>query len=100
MQSEAVQDYVKQIYLLQTRSGKATTNELAELVPEQEATVRRVPDGDPELLRYLARLGIKPAARVRMVGKEPFQGPVTIDVEGVRRSLGIGVAEMVRVEPA
>jgi Fe2+ transport system protein FeoA len=35
-----------------------------------------------------------------MVGKEPFEGPVTIDVEGIRRSLGIGVAEMVRVEPA
>src|SRR5690349_14249241 len=77
-----------------------TSSALAELVPEQEATVRRVPDGDPELLRYLARLGIKPAARVRMVGKEPFQGPVTVDVEGVRRSLGIGVAEMVRVEPS
>src|SRR5436305_5937905 len=77
-----------------------TNSALAELTPEQEATVRRVPDGDPELLRYLARLGIVPAARVRMVGKEPFQGPVTIDVDGVRRSLGIGVAEMVRVEPA
>ena len=30
MQSEAVQDYVKQIYLLQTSSGKATTSEIAE----------------------------------------------------------------------
>src|SRR3954452_6931992 len=77
-----------------------TSSALAELAPEQEATVRRVPDGDPELLRYLARLGIVPTARVRMVGKEPFQGPVTVDVDGVRRSLGIGVAEMVRVEPA
>ena len=46
-------------------------------VPEQEATVRRVPDGDPELLRYLARLGIVRTARVRMVGKEPFQGKIT-----------------------
>src|SRR5436190_3193148 len=77
-----------------------TSSALAELMPEQEATVRRVPDGDPELLRYLAHLGIVPAARIRMVGKEPFQGPVTVDVDGTRRSLGIGVAEMVRVEPA
>src|ERR1700745_2935709 len=30
MQSEAVQDYVKQIYLLQTQSGRATTNQIAE----------------------------------------------------------------------
>ena len=30
VQSEAVQDYVKQIYLLQVQSGRATTNLLAE----------------------------------------------------------------------
>jgi DtxR family transcriptional regulator, Mn-dependent transcriptional regulator len=217
MQSEAVQDYVKQIYLLQTRSGKATTNELAdrmavspaaatamvkklaemglvehrryhgamltgagervavevlrhhrllelyltqalglpwdsvhieaerlehvlseeleaaldralgfpdtdphgdpipgpdltlpadthqslvELEPWQAATVRRVPDGDPALLRYLASLGLVPAAQVRMVEKAPFAGPVTLEVEGIHRSLGVAVAEMIRVEPS
>jgi DtxR family Mn-dependent transcriptional regulator len=215
MQSEAVQDYVKQIYLLQTRSGKATTNELADrmavspaaatamvkklaelglvehrryhgamltaagervavevvrhhrllelyltqalglpwdsvhieaerlehvlseeleaaldralgfpdtdphgdpipgpdltlpadthqslvdLEPWQAATVRRVPDGDPALLRYLASLGLVPAAQVRMVEKAPFAGPVTLEVEGINRSLGVAVAEMIRVE--
>jgi DtxR family transcriptional regulator, Mn-dependent transcriptional regulator len=215
MQSEAVQDYVKQIYLLQTRSGKATTNELAdrmavspaaatamvkklaemglvehrryhgamlteagervavevvrhhrllelyltqalglpwdsvhieaerlehvlseeleaaldralgfpdtdphgdpipgpdlilpaethqslvELEPWQAATVRRVPDGDPALLRYLASLGLVPAAQVRMVEKAPFAGPVTLEVDGINRSLGVAVAEMIRVE--
>jgi DtxR family Mn-dependent transcriptional regulator len=215
MQSEAVQDYVKQIYLLQTRSGKATTNELAdrmavspaaatamvkklaemglvehrryhgamlteagervavevvrhhrllelyltqalglpwdsvhieaerlehvlseeleaaldralgfpdtdphgdpipgpdlilpaethqslvELEPWQAATVRRVPDGDPALLRYLASLGLVPTAQVRMVEKAPFAGPVTLEVDGINRSLGVAVAEMIRVE--
>jgi DtxR family Mn-dependent transcriptional regulator len=215
MQSEAVQDYVKQIYLLQTRSGKATTNELADrmavspaaatamvkklaelglvehrryhgamlteagervavevvrhhrllelyltqalglpwdsvhieaerlehvlseeleaaldralgfpdtdphgdpipgpdltlpadthqslvdLEPWQAATVRRVPNGDPALLRYLASLGLVPAAQVRMVEKAPFAGPVTLEVEGINRSLGVAVAEMIRVE--
>ncbi len=77
-----------------------TSTALAELHPGQEATVRRVPDGDPELLRYLASLGIVPAARVIMVEKAPFQGPLTVQVAGTDQFLGIGVAEMVRVEPA
>ena len=34
-----------------------TCRTLVELEPGQAATVRRVPDGDPELLRYLGGLG-------------------------------------------
>jgi DtxR family transcriptional regulator, Mn-dependent transcriptional regulator len=71
---------------------------LTDLEPRQAGVVRRVPDGDPELLRYLAELGVVPAAAVRMVEKAPFAGPVTIEVDGSSRSLGIGVAEMIRVE--
>jgi DtxR family transcriptional regulator, Mn-dependent transcriptional regulator len=71
---------------------------LTDLEPRQAGVVRRVPDGDPELLRYLADLGVVPAAAVRMVEKAPFAGPVTIEVDGSPRSLGIGVAEMIRVE--
>jgi DtxR family transcriptional regulator, Mn-dependent transcriptional regulator len=57
-----------------------------------------VPDGDPALLRYLASLGLVPAAQVRMVEKAPFAGPVTLEVDGINRSLGVAVAEMIRVE--
>jgi DtxR family Mn-dependent transcriptional regulator len=73
---------------------------LIDLEPWQTAIVRRVPDGDPALLRYLASLGLKPAAHVRMVEKAPFSGPVTLEVDGGRCSLGVGVAGMVRVERA
>lgn len=76
-----------------------THQSLVELEPWQAATVRRVPDGDPALLRYLASLGLVPAAHVRMVEKAPFAGPVTLEVEGIHRSLGVAVAEMIRVEP-
>ena len=41
-----------------------------------------------------------PAAAVTMVEKAPFGGPVTIDVGGARQSLGVTVAEMIRVAPA
>jgi DtxR family transcriptional regulator, Mn-dependent transcriptional regulator len=75
-----------------------THQSLVELEPWQAATVRRVPDGDPALLRYLASLGLVPAAQVRMVEKAPFAGPVTLEVDGINRSLGVAVAEMIRVE--
>ena len=77
-----------------------TCRNLVELEPGDASTVSRVPDGDPELLRYLGGLGVVPAAAVTMVEKAPFGGPVTIDVGGARQSLGVTVAEMIKVAPA
>jgi DtxR family Mn-dependent transcriptional regulator len=42
------------------------------------ATVSRVPDADPELLRYVSELGLVPGAEVRIVSFAPFGGPVTV----------------------
>jgi DtxR family Mn-dependent transcriptional regulator len=41
-------------------------------------TVSRVPDADPELLRYLSDLGLVPGAVVRIISFAPFGGPVTV----------------------
>ena len=76
------------------------THRMGELEPGQRAVVRRVPDGDPALLRYLAGLGLVPDAPVTLVEKAPFGGPVTLDVAGVRRAVGIELAERIRVEVA
>jgi len=77
-----------------------TSRPLFDLEPGEDAVVRRVPDGDPTLLRYLATLGLTPAARVRMLGKAPFGGPVSLEVDGTPQALGVGVAELIRVGPA
>jgi DtxR family Mn-dependent transcriptional regulator len=53
---------------------------LAALEPGEEATVRRVPDGDADVLRYLAELALVPGERVRMRRCEPFEGPVRVTV--------------------
>jgi DtxR family transcriptional regulator, Mn-dependent transcriptional regulator len=73
---------------------------LAELEPGESAIVRRVPDGDAALLRYLADLGLVPAMAVTMVGKAPFGGPVTLEISGIQHALGVGVVEMIKVEAA
>src|SRR5438477_2378248 len=57
-----------------------TSRALLELQPGDDAVICRVPDDAP-LLRYLASLGLVPEARVRMVGKAPVGGPVSLEVD-------------------
>jgi DtxR family transcriptional regulator, Mn-dependent transcriptional regulator len=53
------------------------TRRLTELLPGDRATVQGVPDGDGELLRYLAQLGLVPGQPVELVRAEPFGGPIS-----------------------
>ena len=55
-----------------------TLRPLAELAPGEAATVRRVPDGDARLLRYLASLALFPGELVELREAAPFDGPVTV----------------------
>ena len=51
---------------------------LLDLPPDGLAVVSRVPDGNPELLRYLAELALLPGSDVEVVSQAPFGGPVTV----------------------
>jgi DtxR family Mn-dependent transcriptional regulator len=51
---------------------------LADVRPGERTAVSRVPDGDPDLLRYLTELGLVPGSDVEVVAQAPFAGPVTI----------------------
>lgn len=63
------------------------------------AVIRCVPDGDPELLRYLASLGLVPDQAVTMVERAPFDGPVTVAVGDARFAIGRTLAARIEVEP-
>jgi DtxR family Mn-dependent transcriptional regulator len=71
---------------------------LAELGDGQAATFARVSDSDPAMLRHLAGLGIKPGAKVTVIGAEPFGGPLRVEVEGVEHALGSELAAKMRVD--
>jgi len=64
------------------------------------AIVRRVPDGDPSLLRYLAELGVVPDRPIVVVERAPFDGPVTIEVDGQRHAIGVSLARRILVTGA
>ncbi len=70
---------------------------LSELPGGGEAVIRRVPDGDPGLLRYLAELGLLPDERVVMVGQAPFDGPLTVEVAGERHAISRELAERILI---
>ena len=70
---------------------------LSDLEAGSMTVVRRVPDGDPELLRYLASLGLVPAEAVTVVEQAPFDGPVTVEVRGSRHAIGRSLAAQIEV---
>ena len=62
--------------------------EQPEVVPMTELSVgaaselRMVNDQDPERLRFLASLGLKPGTRFKVLARQPFHGPLTLQFEG------------------
>jgi DtxR family Mn-dependent transcriptional regulator len=70
---------------------------LSSLEPGVEATVVRISDADPEILRYLAAREILPGTRLRVVDKQPFGGPLFVEVEGATHALGGQLATSLRV---
>jgi DtxR family Mn-dependent transcriptional regulator len=60
----------------------ADERSLADVAKGRSAVVRRVPDSDRELLRYLDELGLVPGERVRVTDSAPFGGPITVRARG------------------
>jgi DtxR family Mn-dependent transcriptional regulator len=87
-----------------TRDGaveRTVLRPLAEVAAGERVQVRMVNDGDAERLRYLAELGIRPGAVLRILDKAPFEGPITLWVDesggGSTRAIGVGLAAQVFV---
>jgi DtxR family Mn-dependent transcriptional regulator len=68
---------------------------LAQLAEGATATVVRMSDRDPQFLRYLDELGIRPGVQVQLVHRAPFDGPLTLAVDGASRAIGTSAAERV-----
>ena len=83
-----------------TREGRLeepTLVPLASLEPGKTARIERVSDRNAERLRYLAELGIVPGVDVRIVAREPFEGPIALQVHKAKRMLGAGLASQILV---
>ncbi|MCG2588251.1 metal-dependent transcriptional regulator [Rhodohalobacter sulfatireducens] len=55
--------------------------------------IRRVKNQNPELLRYLEKQGLIPGVKVKVLDKEPFDGPVKVKVENDTVTIANNIAE-------
>ena len=70
---------------------------LEELEPQEEGEVAKIMDEDPELLRYLLKLSLTPGVHLRVLEKTPYEGPVTVEINGKTYAISRKVAALVKV---
>ena len=70
---------------------------LAQVEVGSDATVHGVTEEVPEILRYLGDVGLRPGARVRVHGKAPLGGPLTVEVNARRHAISLELARMIMV---
>jgi DtxR family transcriptional regulator, Mn-dependent transcriptional regulator len=76
------------------------TMALASLEPGDVATLARVSDSEPEMLRYLAERNIGPGTELRVIDKQPFGGPLLVAACGTTHAFGGRLADSMRVRAA
>ena len=65
---------------------------LASLRTDETATVRRVSDDDPALLRHLREIGVVPEVKIVVKNYSEFDGNLTLQVEGKKSNVVLGTA--------
>jgi len=78
--------------------GPSATRGLLDAPLGQRLRLASVPEEDAEMLAYLAGQGLVPGAEVVVDEIAPFNGPVTVIVEGTKRAVSREVVSRVRVE--
>jgi DtxR family transcriptional regulator, Mn-dependent transcriptional regulator len=61
---------------------------LSDIPLGETVEVHRVHENQPERLRYIASLGLRPGVQVTVVDRQPFDDLVTIEVGGERHVIG------------
>jgi DtxR family Mn-dependent transcriptional regulator len=85
-----------------TREGtvdEMASHVLADVEPGQRATISHLNDDDPALLHHLEERGLLPGADLTVVDREPFDGPMTVRIDGQEQLVGQVVARSVFVQP-
>ncbi len=68
--------------------AEPATIPLATVAPGETVDIVRVRTEDPEQLRYLASIGLRPGVRATVVERQPFNGPLTVEAGSARQVLG------------
>ncbi|MFQ5911738.1 MAG: metal-dependent transcriptional regulator [Nitrospinota bacterium] len=82
-----------------TKDGRMVTDgtNLLDARAGESFVVIRVRDRDPEILRYLEKLGLLPGVEITVLEKLPFDGPLRVQVGAVEHTLGQKVSKEIFV---
>ncbi|MDP1808695.1 MAG: metal-dependent transcriptional regulator [Actinomycetota bacterium] len=87
-------------YPIPDKEGVITTlptRPLSDLGPDEKAVIALVSEDDPEMLKYLATLGLMPDVEIVVEEIGPFRGPLLIQVGAARYALGRDLASKIMV---
>jgi DtxR family transcriptional regulator, Mn-dependent transcriptional regulator len=70
---------------------------LAQVPEGTHGRVESVTEEFPEILRYLAEIGLRPGVDITLVQKAPLGGPLTIAIAGKRHAISLELAGLVTV---
>ena len=73
---------------------------LSELAVGASGVVARVTDEDPEMLRYLGELDIRPGRKITVKARAPFDGPITLMLGKQELSIGPALARHILIAPS
>src|ERR1700722_13132578 len=71
---------------------------IADLDPGEHARIARVSDSDPAMLKYLTSRGIGIGDQLELIDRQPFDGPCDVRIAEQTHSLGLKLAQAIRVE--
>jgi DtxR family Mn-dependent transcriptional regulator len=64
----------------------------------EQCTIVKITEEKEDLLRYLSTMGLVPGVSLEVVGKAPFNGPITIKRGRTNRALSREVASIIKVK--
>ena len=68
---------------------------LSEMKYEETGTVKNI---EPSFKAQIAGMGIREGKEIKMMTKQPIQGPVVVSVDRSNTSIGLGLASKIVVE--
>lgn len=71
---------------------------LSDALAGTQATVSRVTDENPELLRHLSELGLRPGTSVLVKRANPAEGVLHLEIHGQERILGLAPARSIYID--
>lgn len=77
---------------------EVTWTPLPDVAAGELVELRRVASEEPDRLRYLGSMGLQPGATIMVLARQPFRGPMTLDVDGRECLIGHELAQSIFVE--